>query len=256
MSNNKPFRLITIPVSHYCEKVRWALDYLKLPYVEEPHMPPFHRFATTKVGGKSVPVLVSEDGNFTDSTDILKYLDSIVSDDTKLYPKNSQQRQQVEDLEELFDKQLGTATRNWAYFYVVDNSTIIQPKWTQGVPFVEKILFPAIYSPMRSIVKKEYHVNAESAAKAYEQIKSVFQKVDDLLADGRNYLVGDKISAADIAFASLAAPILQPKQHPIKSSDSQELPAEMLSEIKKFRKTAAGKFALNLYAAQRNNFNL
>ena len=27
-------RLITIPVSHYCEKVRWALKKLKLPYVE------------------------------------------------------------------------------------------------------------------------------------------------------------------------------------------------------------------------------
>ena len=39
------YQLITIPVSHYSEKVRWALDYLGLPYIEKPHMPPFHHHA-------------------------------------------------------------------------------------------------------------------------------------------------------------------------------------------------------------------
>jgi len=38
--------------------------------MEERHMPPFHRFATGRVGGKSTPVLVTE-VTFTDSTDIL-----------------------------------------------------------------------------------------------------------------------------------------------------------------------------------------
>ena len=246
-NQQKPFRLITIPVSHYCEKVRWTLDILKLPYIEEPHMPPFYKFATSKVGGGTVPVLVTEDKVFTDSTDILQYLDSIAPNEAKLYPIDSQQRQEVEELEKLFDEQLGTAIRSWAYVYIIDNSQIIQPKWTQGVPFFEKLLFPIVYPPMRSLVRKKYHVNAESAGQYYTQIESIFEKVSGLLVDGRNYLVGDKISAADITFASLAAPILQPPQHPIKSSDSQQLPTEMLSKIKNFQQTAAGKFALNLY---------
>lgn len=33
--NSAIYRLITIPASHYCEKVRWALDWLKIPYIEE-----------------------------------------------------------------------------------------------------------------------------------------------------------------------------------------------------------------------------
>ena len=243
----QPFRLITIPVSHYCEKVRWALDYLKLPYVEEPHMPPFHRFLTTKFGGKSAPVLITKDGNVTDSTDILKYLDSIVVSDSKIYSTNPEQRQQIEELEEFFDEELATATRQWGYFNVIDRKKIIQDKWCQGVPFIEKLLFPVVYPLMRSVVKKKYHVNAESAAQAYEQIKSIFVKVSSLLADGRNYLVGDKMSAADISFASLAAPILQPPQHPSNSSGLQQLPAKMLSEIKTIQETTAGQFALSLY---------
>ena len=66
------FRLITIPVSHYVEKVRWALEYLKIPFRELPQMPPFHRGAVQKYGGTTVPVLVGNSIVKTDSTDILR----------------------------------------------------------------------------------------------------------------------------------------------------------------------------------------
>ncbi len=128
-NKQKSFRLITIPASNYCEKVRLALDILKLSYIEEAHMPPFHRFSTTKVGGKSVPVLVTEDGIFTDSTDILKYLDSIVPNDAKLYPINSKQRQEfeeLEELEELFDEKLAPQVRLWVYFNLMNNSNFMK----------------------------------------------------------------------------------------------------------------------------------
>ncbi len=134
---------------------------------------------------------------------------------------------------------------------MIGNSKIIQPKWTQGVPFGEKLFFPVFFPLMRSTIRSTYHLNAESAVECGKKIDNIFEKVNGLLADGRNYLVGDKISAADITFASVAAPILQPPQHPIKSSNLQELPAEMLSKINQFRETDAGKFVLNLYAKQR-----
>lgn len=250
-NKQKIFRLITIPASNYCEKVRLALDILKLSYIEEPHMPPFHRFSTTKVGGNSVPVLVTEDGNFTDSTDILKYLDSIASDNAKLYPINSKQRQEVEELEELFDEKLAPQVRLWGYFHLMNNSNFMKKIWCQGVPNIEKFLFPMVFPVMKSTIKKKYNINSESAVQAYEQIKSIFEKVDGLLADGRKYLMGDKISTADITFASFVAPIIQPRQYHIKSSVSQKLSLKMLSEIKELRETSAGKFVLRFYAAER-----
>lgn len=243
----KPFRLITIPVSHYCEKVRWALTKLKVPYVEEAHTPLFHRFATNRVGGKSTPVLVTDDGVFTDSTDILQYLDKLVPDKAKIYPSDPELCRQVEELEDLFDKQLGPATRCWGYFYVIDNYKYIQSRWTPNVPFLEKALFPVVYPFMRQLVRKAYNVNAESSAQAYEQIQSIFEKVNELLADGRTYLVGDSLSAADITFAALAVPVISPPEHPIQSSFLQNLPSEMTSKINDFRETPAGAFVLRLY---------
>jgi glutathione S-transferase len=81
-----PVRLITIPVSHYCEKIRWALIRSQLPFVEDRHMPPFHRFFTSRVGGTSVPVLVTADRVLTDSADILQYIDEISLPEFKLIP--------------------------------------------------------------------------------------------------------------------------------------------------------------------------
>lgn len=93
-------RLITIPISHYCEKARWALERLEITYIEEPHPPLFHRLATSQSGrGTSVPVFVTETGTFSDSTDILQYLDQITTVSQRLYPSEPKQRHKVEKLE-------------------------------------------------------------------------------------------------------------------------------------------------------------
>jgi glutathione S-transferase len=84
--------LITMPHSHFSEKARWALDWLSLPYREEPHAPLLHRLATIRNGGRSVPVLVHGAGRFTDSTDIPVHADSVCGGDL-LYPRDSALRQ-------------------------------------------------------------------------------------------------------------------------------------------------------------------
>ncbi|KAB8331283.1 glutathione S-transferase [Scytonema tolypothrichoides VB-61278] len=246
-SNRKPFRLITIPVSHYCEKARWALTRLKLPYIEEPHMPPFHLLATGRVGGKSTPVMLTEAGSLTDSTDILLYLDKVAPDNAKLYPTNPNSRRQVEQLENLFNEQLGPATRRWAYFHTMNDSKLMQRGWCNGVPFVERVLFPVVFPTVRSIVRQKLNITQESASQAYEQINSIFEQVSELLTDGRTYLVGNNFSAADLTFAALAAPAVRPPEHPMSSASLEELPSKLVCEIKKFRETPAGAFVLRLY---------
>lgn len=243
----KPIRLITIPVSHYCEKARWAIARLNVPYIEEPHMPLFHRFATGRFGGKSVPVLVTEEGIFTDSTDILKYLDAIAPANAKLYPTDTNLLRQVKELEDLFNSQLGPATRCWGYSYSLNNYKLMQKRWSQGVPPVEQAFFPVVFPIMRSVARRSMNITPESGRKAYETVKSIFTQVSGLLADGRNYLVGDSLSAADLTFAALAAPAVMPPEHPMMSRSLQELPPKMASEIQAFRETPAGAYVLHLY---------
>jgi glutathione S-transferase len=250
MTNNnqkKPFRLITIPNSHYCEKARWALTRLKLPFIEEPHTPPFHLLATRRVGGKSTPVLVTEQRVFTDSTYILKYLDSIAPVNAKLYPSDRESRQKVEELENLFNEQLGPATRRWGYFHIMNNTKLMQSRLCNDVPFLERVLFPIVFPTVRSITKRNLNITPETAAQAYEQINRIFEQVSAILADGHNYLVGNSFSAADLTFAALAAPTVAPSEHPNRATNVHKFPRSMISEIRAFRKTPAGVFALRLY---------
>ena len=251
VANAEAVRLITIPISHYCEKVRWALDLLKIPYIEERHVPVFHRLVTRKCGGSSVPILVSKSGNFTDSTDILHYLDTLNPESHGLYPKEPELRREVEELEELFDARLGADTRNWVYFYRSGDRNTMRRAWCNTTPVLERIGFEIAFPFISSKVRQLYTITADSAAAALQGIQEIFEIVDRRLAGGKTYLVGDTISATDITFAALVAPVLLPPEHPISVSKIAELPIEMAAVIKELQSTAAGLYALRLYREQR-----
>ncbi len=272
--NIKPARLITIPVSHYCEKARWALTRSQIPFVEERHMPPFHRFATRglgersangqapeteknlsplnrwvvqRVGGQSVPVLVTETGVLKSSEEILRYVDAIASDEAKLYSANAEDRKQAEDLVKKFDMILAPAVRQWFYCYTFDQPQLIQTLWCEGVPWYERLLFPIVFRWMSSNVMQMYAINATTAAKTLEIITQEFKFVETLLRDGRQYLLGNQFSAADLTFATLAAAMVQPSGYGVTLPELNQLPAEMAAKIQVLRETLAGKFVLRLY---------
>ena len=244
-------RLITIAISNYCEKVRWALDWLNIPYREESHATPFHRFYTNRYGGRTVPVLITKDKSFTDSTDVLHYLDAIAPAGKQLYPLEPELRREVEELEELFDTQLGVATRCWGYFYALKQPWLVPIVWGIEVPWLEKVGC-AIASPiMIRLLKRGYKTTAQEANISLQTIREIFTIVNNRLESGQKYLVGNSLSAADITFAALASPILCPTNHPFYSPQPQKIAKEMLAVIKELRKTPAGAFALQLYREQR-----
>jgi glutathione S-transferase len=270
-----PARLITIPVSHYCEKTRWALHRLQVPFLEERHMPPFHRFATRnlgtrstaqpaternlsplnrfvgqQVGGQSVPVLITDRQVLLSSDAILQYADAIAPDDLRLYPTNPQQRQQVDQLVDSFDTVLAPAVRLWTYSYIMDQPQLVRSLWCEGVPWYEAMLFPVVFGWMRSNVVQMYGINAASAIAADQTIGRIFDTVDALLADGRSYLVGDRFSAADLAFVTLAAAMVMPEGYGVKFPAIGQLPDRMGDRIQALRGTAAGQFVLRLYRKQ------
>lgn len=247
-------RLITIAISHYCEKARWALDWLKIPYIEESHVPIFHRLITRKYGCKSVPVLVTESGIFTDSTDILRHIDALATTEQHLYPTDPKLRQEVEQLEELFDSKLGVYVRQWGYYYRIDDRQALKEMWRKNNPQLEQVGLTLAFPLMRRIVRRAYDVSASSAASSLAEVRQIFDLVSQRLASDRSYLVGDNFTAADLTFAALAAPALRPKQHPIQLTQvgTNE---EVAAVIQELRRTKAGKFALRLYKEQRHATN-
>ncbi|WP_017720769.1 glutathione S-transferase family protein [Kamptonema formosum] len=249
---NPSSRLITISISHFCEKARWALHRLAIPYIEERHVPLLHRLATSQSGGgTTVPVLVTEAGVFSDSTDILNYLDTLAPAAKKLYPADANLRGEVEKLEDLFDTQLGPSTRVWFYFYLLDNRELMLKIFCDGVEPLEQQVFAIVFPCIEAAMRPWMNITAESATAAQEKIKRIFEEVSGMLADGRTYLVGDSFSAADLTFACLAAPAVWPSEYGTWLPELSEIPGEMQATIEALRETPAGKYALRLFRDER-----
>lgn len=102
-----------------------------------------------------------------------------------------------------------------------------------------------------------------SIVAAHESINShterlrqrIFEMVSNQLADGRSYLVGDRFSAADLAFATLAAAVVLTPGYGVKLPALEQLPDRMANGIRQFQETLAGKFVLRLYQEYEDEIN-
>ena len=144
MSAAAPDVLYTIPISHYCEKARWALDRSGIPYRERAHVQVIHRFVAMRVGrSKTMPVLARSDGGvLTESEDILAYADTRAPADARLYPDDPAERDEVRALERDFDDRLGPHGRRWMYFRLRKSRDLAVRYGCTGVPDWERRLLP------------------------------------------------------------------------------------------------------------------
>ena len=84
-------------------------------------------------------------------------------------------------------------------------------------------------------------------ARSFAKVNAVFDDVGAALADGRRYLAGDRFTAADLAFASLAAPALLPDGYAKWIGGLDEMPPAMRAQVEAWRATPAGQFGVRLY---------
>jgi glutathione S-transferase len=245
-------RLITITASHYCEKARWALDRAGVEYAEEGHYPNAHYLASFWVARTPmVPILVDAGKVITDSTAILHHVDSLIDKNVRLFPGEPIARE-VERLEDRFDEVLGPATRLWAYWHWFDRTADLLRYAGHGTPRLERALAPFVVGAMKRMSSWRLAINQQSADKALATIRTMFAEVGARVDGGQRFLVGDRFSAADLAFAALAAPVLLPPGYGVPAPAPEEAPLPMRVEIERLRATQAGEFALRLYAEERH----
>ncbi len=244
-------RLITIPISHYCEKARWALERAGIPYCEEPHVQGLHRvYARRAGGGSTVPVLVTPEGAIGESAQIIAWVDGQLAPERRLGGEGAE-TQQVAALCRRLDERLGPSGRRLIYIRMFEQPKVMLrfnnqgvPRWEDralraGLPFAQRFIARALdISP---------GVEVTDEALVWEE----FDWIAGLLADGRPFLLGDRFTAADLTFAALAAPIVLPSPYGV-----QLPPVELLDEptarlIARGRAHPAGEFALRMVGEQR-----
>jgi glutathione S-transferase len=240
-------RLVTIPISHYCEKARWALERARLDYREERHVQGVHQFASRRAGGHgTLPVLVTPDGVFAGSEWILRYVDDHLDPADRLFTGEPE----VEALARHFDATLGPDARRLIYAHMLRHPDVMLPFNNQGVPAWEAQALTRFFTLAARWARRELAIKDpdDDRRRVYE----VFDAVAERLTHGR-YLCGERFTAADLTFAALAAAVVLPPQYGVALPRPDQLPPEAREEVEAFRAHPAGVYALELFARHRRN---
>jgi len=244
--------LVTIPISHFCEKARWGLERAGLEYEERRHIQIVHQVATRLAGGgRTAPVLATPDGVYRDSSAILRYADEHLPPQRRLYPAEAKLRSEVQALEARLDAVLGVEGRRWLYHEIFKDTRPFSAYNLTGVPAWERRVFPFVLAPAKVYIRRYLDIDAASAANALRRVDEELDWVAGLLADGRPHLAADRFTAADLAFAALAAPLIVPLEYGTPLPQPEVMPERMASRVRAWREHPAGRYALRMFAEQR-----
>ena len=246
-------RLVTIPISHFCEKARWALERARLDYVEERHVQGIHQVAARRAGGGStVPVLVAEDRVLGESEQILRYADEHLDVRRRLFPSEVDLCREVVGLCRRLDEGLGPDGRRLMYAHMLDLKQLMLRCNNQGVPAWEARLITALWPLVTRLGRRKLGIGPDTIREDEPRVWRAFDEIADRLADGRPHLCGDRFTAADLTFACLAAAVLVPPGYGVRLPQPDELPDRLARDIRAFRGHPAGAYALELFRTRRS----
>ncbi len=244
--------LITIPISHYCEKARWALDRAGIRYRERAHLQIIHWVPVARAGGrKTAPVLVWGDRVLADSAEIVEQASAKSPPDRRLFPDDPGAAAEVRELQGEFDARLGPEGRRWMYNGLRGRRDIAVAYACTGVPSWQRRALPLAYPLVSRVIDRYLDVTPATAARSEAEVRAVFDRVAERLDDGRPYLCGERFSAADLTFAALAAAVLMPPEYGVPLPQPEELPAAMAATVRELRAHPAGAHALAMFRQER-----
>ena len=246
-------RLVTIPISHYCEKARWALDRAAIGYREERHVQGIHQLAARRAGGGiTVPVLVTPDESIGESAQILDWVDARVEPSLRLGGGSAAERSELHALCSRFDELLGPAGRRLVYVHMFAGDRKLMLRFNdQGVPAWEDRVLRAGLPLFEKFIERVLGIRPEVEREDEALVWRELDHAAELLSDGRPYLLGDRFTAADLTFAALCAPVVMPPGYGVELPQPELLPPTTARLVLSAREHPAGAHALRMYAEQR-----
>ena len=207
-----PLILHQFAISHFCEKIRWALDYKGIKYQLRSHVPGLHAKPVKRLSAQTqVPVLEYEKGlAIHGSANIIDWLDENYAE-KPLTPVDPEHAAQARDWEHIMDQQLGPDVRRVCYDTLLNHKAISVALLGAGTHWYGKPFLSMIYSKLVPMTRKGLQINEEAIKASRLNIVST---ISDLAAarNEQGYLVGNSFTRADLTAAALLAGLtMEPK---------------------------------------------
>ncbi|MCB0327377.1 MAG: glutathione S-transferase family protein [Bdellovibrionales bacterium] len=263
----KPFRLTAIHFSPYVEKVRWVLDLYQIPYVERALMPVLH-FAVLPwvVGLKgkkdsqssrfSTPVVYTDRGEcLSDSSSIVSY---VIDRFSSVKPGLAFDQEMIA-FDQYCKAEVGPGLRKVFYHSVLQDRNLMRKLAIHNVGPIQAKLFDLSFPWIKVLIEKGLVVTEKQSQISKDQLRRAYDRVEKMLSDGRPFLFGDRLSAADISWACLGGAMCMPSPNegygaflPDLEIDLRDRFLDLYAFVKECRQHRAGQHALFLFSQYRN----
>lgn len=221
-----------LQISHYNEKVRWALDLKRVPHVRRSLLPGVHMLVARYLTGDTdtTPVLTLEGSSIGDSTRIIAALEERWPQ-PPLYPEDQEERRRALELEEFFDEELGPHIRRALYHELLTHPEMVIPLFTHGQRGPARILVRAGFPMLRVGMRRKMQINSAAAERSRRKMVEAMDRLEEEIGPS-GYLVGDSFTVADLTAAALFYPIVRPPEFPYPSlSEPPDSARELLEPL-------------------------
>jgi glutathione S-transferase len=202
-----------LKVSHYNEKVRWALDYKGVPHARRALDAGFHRGTARRLsGGDTLPVLVLDGRGIGDSTRIIAELERL-HPDPPLYPADPEERGRAVELEEFFDEELGPYTRLLVVHHLQPDAELMLRTFTPDLGRRRRLVAKATWPLVRRQLNRDFGIDDASVEGAFAKLRAAGERFRAELGPS-GYLADPGFSVADLTLAALVAPVIAPEEFP------------------------------------------
>jgi len=233
--------LESVPISHFVEKVRWALDKIGMPYTEEGEVV----VMGILFKGRTVPTLhVGGRTRLGDSKQILEFLYGEDPDNRGFLKVEDKDK----DLLKRLDRDYAPALRKWLYHHVIPHKELCIKIWGKRIPEWQAALLPyGLYQLVVFLIRYLLKLNAQTAQKSMEVVYDFKKEIEETLKDGRKYWNNKELTLMDIALCSYTGVAVCAPEYGGTGLTFEEVPESVLDKITEIRESVLGQYVLRLY---------
>jgi glutathione S-transferase len=239
-----------LQISHYNEKVRWALDYKRIPHTRRSLLPGVHRVVAKRLAGiVTTPVLTIDGTAIGDSSAILQAIEERWPE-PPLIPDDPAERSRALAIEDYFDEELGPHIRRAVYHELLPYPDLVVPLFTDGATGMSRALLRGAFPLLRVGMRQTMNIYDEPAARSRDQTVAALDRLESELG-GNDYLVGDRFTIADLTAASLFYPIALTPEYPYPSPSWEDLPEGARAFLGELRERPGAQWVGEMYRRHR-----
>ena len=248
--DSKP-TLYIFGISHYCEKARWILDYYDIDYKINYLSPGMHIQVAKKLGAPSstLPILIADGQVVQGSNKIIDWTQNQLDKEFEKLTSNSH-LDEYHLIEKRLDDVIGVHIRRYYYSEaLVEYPETVRTLFFNDVTFFKKLILYTSWHFVRKSMIDIMDLGPEQQKQSRDIVDEELSWIDELVGDGKNYLVGNNFSRADLTAASLISPLAMPAEHP--KYANVKLPPLMAGDLELWEGRPSIKWVREIYQKHR-----